>query len=119
MSLLTQSNLSADERERIAYIQGRPMLAALFDDAGDGDAWAESAGDAKAYIAEARGAFVDEDTLSGQITALRELARRLRGDNREDLWRIAQELETWRDEQALAGEYASEQMDKARDALEG
>lgn len=118
--LLQQMNLNADERERIAYAQGRPMLAALFAEAVGLDDAAEAASEAQNYIQEARGAFVAEDFMSDEFIELRNAIGAMRkGASRDVLQDLLTRMEAKRDEQAQAAEYASEQLDKAHSALEG
>jgi ABC-type sugar transport system substrate-binding protein len=108
------ANLSADERERIAYINGDTNTAGLL----AAQAAIEELGGPLDYIKEARGFVPPEDWMQDEIDELRTLALSMRGDKRVALGDILRRIEDKRDEQARASEYGMEQLDKAAEAIE-
>lgn len=88
MTLLTQSNLSPDERERIAYIQGRPMLAELFAEHGAAEALAEDQSDVRSIVQSM------SESLAQLIDDVRAIRMLSLDDLPGELERIAGELET-------------------------
>lgn len=105
-------NLTLSERERAAYQAGdyatAELLAGLID--------AESTCSVRPHIEEARGCFPAEDCLQSEIESLRAFSRRLRGDNKAELQRILEALETRQTELWQSGEYGADEL---RQALEG
>lgn len=109
-------NMTVSELERHAYITGDPQARLLADLADRLDDAAEADG-VRAYVEEARGCYPDEDILSGVTAKLRDFAKRLRGQNREDLLCIADEFDDIQNEINQQSEYGADELRKALDAL--
>ena len=109
------ANLSAEERERIAYMAVDNQTASLL----DAQAAIENLSTPLDYIQEARGSLPSEDWLQDELTELRHAIGAMRkGANRDVLAHLLQRIEDKRDEQARSSEYGLEQLDKAVEAIE-
>jgi hypothetical protein len=69
-------------------------------------------------VHEAMGQFPSEDFLQEPLDKLRDLVKRMRGDNRETLTAIIEELNTIATQQVHATEYGKEELKKVLKALE-
>lgn len=108
------SHLTPDERERYAYLAGQAQLAELC----EFQSQTEDLCSVEPHLSEARGCYMPEDFLHGPLKDLRAIAKRLRGENRAELERIAQAIEEARDEQARSSEYGRDELDKALDLID-
>lgn len=67
----------------------------------------------EAHISEAKAQFPDEDFLSPALKRISELIKRMRGDNRQELFFIHQQLEQIQDQQVNATLYAFQEIKSA------
>jgi len=111
------AHLTYEERERRAYAMGHTAGAAILGELADSAAGLEGADAAETHINEAKGSYPDEDAMQDQINDLRTIAKRLRGENRQELEAVAQALEDARDSQARESEYGLEALGHALKAL--
>lgn len=65
------------------------------------------------YNKEAQGSFVAEDFLSDQIKSLELLVKNMRGNNREVLLDLIEEIKEAKDEAVREAEYGSSELHKA------
>lgn len=113
-------NMTADERERLAYLAGHTDVAAAYAEAGGLEAATEAAGDAQGYVQEARGSFMPEDFLSEEFKELQNAIGAMRKNNasRDVLQDLLNRMEAKRDEQARESEFGLDQLRQADAALE-
>ncbi len=60
---------------------------------------------------------IAEDFLAAQLGRLRDIGKRLRGSNRQDLQSVIEELEAVIEVEVNASEYAAEQIKLAKDTI--
>jgi len=111
--MILASNLSPSEEMRINGSLSGPTIDALIDAS---DQLAAISG-IDAHISEGMAQFPAEDFLSGPISDLIDLAKRLRGDNKAALQGIIESLEDLAQCQFNASDYGRDELQKAIDAI--
>lgn len=103
-------SLTAAEHHKIYGSVTDEQLEDLF---GVAELWLDASLVVPGYIDEAKAQFPEEDFLQAHQQALLELAKRLRGPNKNALARILADLQTVIDSQSCATGYGREELDKA------
>ena len=113
MKRTTWSNLSPSETYRMYGALTRDQIEELIA-CGEG---MEKIDGATGYIDEAKGSFPDEDFLAKPIKAMQELAKSVRGANREALEKIIAQLSEIQTTTYQQAEYGLEQLESAATAI--
>lgn len=106
--------LTPEENYRIKGVVPREQMVQLLDDA----ARLESIEDIEGDLSEAKGCYPDEDFLHMEIAELREWAKRLRGENKDDFLELIDRIEGSRDAQNQTAEHGAELITRALKAIE-
>lgn len=85
----------------------------------DAEADLEQLIDASTHIDEASGCFVSEDFLSGVLSDMRALAKKVRGGNKFDLEQLIERLEEIESEEARNAEYGRDELRKLSNVFPG
>lgn len=109
-------NLNSSPEENYRYHGALP--ADQIEDLLDGAIRLEAFDAIDGYLTEAKGCYPAEDFLHMELTELREFAKKMRGDNKQDFLGLIERIEEARDEQNRTAEYGAEQIKLALKAIE-
>lgn len=106
--MIDSYNMSNEEFYRVNGTLTPARIDAMFSKVDEAEAWE----DLTPCIQEAKSCFIDEDFLQSTVLRLQEFAKRLRGDNRQDLLKIVEDMEHDIGQAIASAEYGASELDK-------
>lgn len=108
--MIHSSNMTHEEFYRVNGTLTPERIDSLLDEKGTLEAF-----DVREYVPcaqEAKGCFIGEDFMQEHLDDLKDIAKRLRGDNRNSLLMLIDRMESTIQEACQSAEYGASELDK-------